>query len=150
MDNHYGQTEASIHVTVFHRHALLHLDGEESSENDPQIVTEHLFTISPDLRHYNHSVQGCRTNIVNYVKDNVYEVQLMHEWTDGCSAHYKSRHCMGDVSFSLPDFGFSTVRHYFETSHAKGPQDGTGANLKHKADMVVIQHETVIQNARCI
>ena len=145
---YYGQTQASIHVTVLHRHALPHVDGEESLEDDPRIVTEHLFTISPDLRHDHHSVQGCRTNVVNYLKDIGYKVQVMHEWTDGCSAQYKSRHCMGDVNFSLVDFGFPTVRNYFETSHAKGPQDGAGANLKHKADMAVIRRETVIQNAK--
>lgn len=55
---------------------------------------------------------------------------------------------MGDVSFSLLDFGFPTVRDYFETSNATGPQDGAGANLKHKADMAVIRRETVIQNAK--
>ena len=34
------------------------------------------------------------------------------------------------------------------TSHAKGPQDGAGANLKHKADMVVIKGKNeIIQNA---
>ena len=39
------------------------------------------------------------------------------------------------------------MRNYFETSHAKGPQDGAGANLKYKADMTVIRRQTVIQNA---
>lgn len=71
----------------------------------------------------------------------------MHEWTDGCAAQYKSCHCMGDLSFSVLDFGFRTVRNYFETSHAKGSQDGAGANLKHKADMAVIRRQVVIQNA---
>ena len=33
----------------------------------------------------------------------------MHEWRDGCSAHYKSRHCMGDVSYSVSDFGYPTI-----------------------------------------
>ena len=41
---------------------------------------------------------------------------------------------MGDVSFSVTDFGFFTIQNYYETSHTKGPQDGAGANLKHKAD----------------
>lgn len=143
---YYGQTQASVRVTVLHRHALPHIDNEESSEDDPQVITEHLFTISPDLRHDPHSVQGCRNKVVNYLKDIDYSVDIMHKWTDGCSAH-KSRHCMGDVSFSINDFGFPTVRNYFETSHGKGPQDGVGANLKHKADMAVIRHEVVIQNA---
>jgi len=54
---------------------------------------------------------------------------------------------MGDLSFSVPDFGFLTVRNYFKTSHAKGPQDGAGANLKHKADMAVLRCQIIIQNA---
>lgn len=68
----------------------------------------------------------------------------MHEFTDGYSAQYKSRHCIGDVSHSVVDFGFTTIRNYFETSHAKGPQDGAGANLKHKADMDVIKRQVSI------
>ena len=70
------------------------------------------------------------------------------KWMDGGLAQYKSRHCIGDVSFSVNDFRFPTVRNYFETSCAKRPQDGAGANLKHKADMAVIRGEAVIQNAR--
>ena len=48
---------------------------------------------------------------------------------------------MGDVAQSSPDFGYMTIRNFFETSHAKGPQDGAGANLKHKADMAVIKRQ---------
>ena len=70
-----------------------------------------------------------------------YDVKIMQEWTDGCSAQYKSRHCMGDVAQSSSDFGYMTIRNFFETSHAKGPQDGAGANQKHKADMAVIKRQ---------
>ena len=48
---YYGQTQASIHVTVLHRHSLAEVDGEESTLDSPKIVTEHLFVISPDLKH---------------------------------------------------------------------------------------------------
>ena len=48
---------------------------------------------------------------------------------------------MGDVAQSSSDFGYMTIRNFFETSHAKGPQDGAGANLKHKADMAVIKQQ---------
>ena len=54
---------------------------------------------------------------------------------------------MGDVSFSNADFGYRTICNYFESSHGKGPQDGTGANLKHKADMEIIKRNVIIQNA---
>jgi len=79
--------------------------------------------------------------VAQYLKLIDYKVKVMQEWTDGCSAQYKSRHCMGDVSFSETDFSFPTIRNYFETSHAKGPQDRAGANLKSKADMAVIRRQ---------
>ena len=50
-------------MTVLHRHAFLVIDGEESSEDDPQTDTEHLYVISPDLRHDHHSVKGCWNNV---------------------------------------------------------------------------------------
>ena len=43
---------------------------------------------------------------------------------------------------------YKTIRDYFETSHGKGPQDGAGANLKHKEDMEVIKRKAIIQNAK--
>ena len=42
---YYGQTQASIHVTILHRRTLSEIDGEESSQDDPCIVTEHLYVI---------------------------------------------------------------------------------------------------------
>jgi hypothetical protein len=51
---------------------------------------------------------------------------------------------MGDVAQSSSDFGYVTIRNYFETLHAKGPQDGAGANLKHKADMAVVKQQVNI------
>ena len=145
---YFSQTQVSVHVTVLHRHAVPDLDGETSTESDPVIVTEHLYVISPDVKHDSHSVHKCRELVAGYLKEIGYEVEVMHEWTDGCSAQYKSRHCMGDVSKSVRDFGFLTIRNFFETSHAKGPQDGAGANLKHQCDMAVIRRQVVIQNAK--
>lgn len=54
---------------------------------------------------------------------------------------------MGDISYSEEDFGFKTIQNYHETSHAKGPQDGAGANVKHKADMAVIKCQVIMRNA---
>ena len=86
--------------------------------------------------------------MAGYLKEIKYDVEVMNEWTTGCSAQYKSQHCMGDVSFSHSDFGYKTIHNYFETSNAKGHQDGTHANLKHKADMEVVKRKEVIQNAK--
>lgn len=144
---YFSQAQVSIHVTILHRHAVEHIDGLESSPEKREIVTEHLFVVSPDIKHDHDSVHECRGIIAEYLKEINCPVTVMHEWTDGCAAQYKSCHCMGDVSYSKVDFGFLTLRNYFETSHAKGPQDGAGANLKHKVDMAVIKHQVVVQNA---
>lgn len=55
---------------------------------------------------------------------------------------------MADITYSLTDFGFVTIRNYMETSHTKGPQDGAGANVKHKCDLEVIRGKVKIQNAK--
>ena len=144
---YFAQAQASIHVTILHRHKLVQEENGHKIIDSQETVTEHLFVISPDLKHDHDSVHECRSVVVDYLREIEYPLTVMHEWTDGCAAQYKSCHCMGDLSFSVADFGFLTVRNYFETSHAKGPQDGAGANLKHKVDMAVIRRQVVVQNA---
>ena len=45
---YFSQVQASIHITILHRHALLNIDGIESTEENPFVITEHIFVISPD------------------------------------------------------------------------------------------------------
>ena len=103
---YFGQNQASIHVTVLHRHALTNINGVQSSIDDPVLITEHIFVISPENLH---AVPQCRVLIADYLKRINYETKFMHEFTDGCSAQYKNRHCMGDVSYSANDFGYFTI-----------------------------------------
>ena len=95
---YYGQVQASIHVTILRRHALREIDGVKRTKEEPIDLSEHIFIISPDLKHDNHSVHQVRVFIDGYLKKIGYPSQVMHEWTDGCAAQYKSRHCMGDVA----------------------------------------------------
>ncbi|XP_031563965.1 uncharacterized protein LOC116299446 [Actinia tenebrosa] len=60
---YYGQVQVSIHVTVMHRHAIKEIDGEESTPDDPAVITEHLYVISPDTKHDSHSVHNCRSHL---------------------------------------------------------------------------------------
>ena len=39
-------------------------------------------------------------------------------------------------------------RNFFETSHAKGPQDAAGGFIKRQADIAVLRGITIIQNAK--
>ena len=119
--HYYSQSQTSIHATILHRRALKGQDGVESTIEDPVIITKNIFVISPDTKHDHHSVQQVRELVARYHKEIKCDVEAVHEWTDGCSAQYKSRHCMGDVLFSKADFGCRTIHNYFKTSHAKGP-----------------------------
>ncbi len=146
---YFAKSEASLHVTVLYRHAMEEFDGEQSTEENPIIIKEHIFTILDDKTHDNYAVQQIKLKIDSYLKNEVKcEIKMMHEWCDGCSAQYKSCHCMGDVSLSEKDFGYPTLRHYYETAHAKGEQDSAGAHVKQKCAMAVIRQEAVIRNAR--
>lgn len=73
---------------------------------------------------------------------------MMHEFIDGCAAQYKSRHCIGDLSCSLTDFGSPIQRNYFETSHFEGEQDAAGSHVKQKVSQAVLRRTATIASAR--
>ncbi|CAC5384777.1 unnamed protein product [Mytilus coruscus] len=140
--------EVSLHVTILHRHSVLEYDGKDSTAEEPNIVTEQFFVISPDQKHDHHYTHCVQNLVSEYLKSINCEISVMHEFTDGCSSQYKSRHCMGDVSYSCSDFGYAKIlRNYFETSHARGPQDAAGGFIKKQADLAVIRGTHVIQSS---
>ena len=49
-----------------------------------------------DLLHDSYAVQHIPTLIRYYPTNKIkYPVEFLHEFTDGCSAQYKSKHCTG-------------------------------------------------------
>lgn len=83
-------------------------------------------------------------------RDVKYNILKMHEFTDGCSAQYKSQHCFGDLSCSLADYGYLIQHNFFETSRAKGEQDAAGSHIKQKVSQAVLQRTATITNARSV
>lgn len=147
--NYFQRTEISIHVTILYRHAILEYDGQHSTAENPNIVTEQLFVISPDVQHDRHFTHHCQKLVSNYLKHISSDTKVMHEFTDGCSSQYKSRYCMGDVSTYFSAIGYSKIiRNFFETSHAKGPQDAAGGFIKRQADLAILRGTATIQNAQ--
>jgi hypothetical protein len=56
---------------------------------------------------------------------------------------------LDDLSFATTEYGYKVFhRHFFETSHAKGPQDAAGGFIKRQADIAVLRGNTIIQNAK--
>ena len=88
-------------------------------------------------------IQHIRTLIHNHLTNEIkYPVKFLHEFTDGCSTQYKSKHCMGShVLLSNKDLGYFTKRNCFETSHVKGEQDAAGAHIKRRTAMAVVRNK---------
>ena len=145
---YFDPNKVSIHVSIVYRHASLQIDGKESTEK-PELIKEHIFVLSDDSTQDYHFVHHSQKLIFDYItKELKLKVKKVHEFTDGCAGQYKSRHTFGDLSCSLADFGFQVDRHFFETSHAKGEQDAAGANIKQRATLAVLRHETSITSAK--
>jgi hypothetical protein len=90
---------------------------------------------SNDEKHDHHFTHYVQNQIAEYLRSISCDVDVMHELCDGCASQYKSRHCLGDLSNSFREFGYrKIVRNFFETAHAKGPQDAAGGFLKNQAD----------------
>ena len=146
--DYFQRKEVSLHVSIIHRHATLEKDGISSTEEDPVIIAEQFFTISEDLQHDQYITREVQRQIAKYLRSISYTTTVMHEFTDGCAQQYKSRHCLGDLSVCARELGYETVvRNYFETAHAKGPQDAAGGYVKAQADLAVTRGQVLIQNA---
>ena len=129
-------------------HAEESVDGKTSTDDDPQIVKEHLFVISDDDVKDYHSVYKAQELIVGYLENQLQiKINKLCEFTDGCAAQYKSRHC-SDLSCYLADYGYLVQRIFFKTSHAKGEQDADGPNVKQKVSQAVLRKTVVIRNAK--
>lgn len=141
--------KVSLHITILYRHAVEFVDGKTSTEDDPQMIKEHLFVISDDEVQDYHSVHKAQELVKSYLEEQLQmKINRLHEFTDGCAAQYKWRHCIGDLSCCLFDYGYQIQRSYFETSHAKGEQDAAGANVKQKVSQAVLRKTAVIRNPK--
>jgi hypothetical protein len=101
---------------------MLEYDGIDSNEENPNVITEHLYVINPDQQHDHIFVHKVWKQISEYLKKSIScDIASLHESTHGCPSKYKSRHCFGDISNNYAYFGYEVFsRNCFETSHAKG------------------------------
>ncbi|CAG2219783.1 unnamed protein product [Mytilus edulis] len=71
---YFQKIEVSLHVTLLYRHAILEVDGIESSVDNPVIFKEEFFVISEDdkrdqyFTHYKPKSTSCKRRIFRYVE----------------------------------------------------------------------------------
>ena len=97
---YFQRVEVSVHVTVLHRHAALETDGHDSTEDNPSIITEQFFVISPDPKHDHHFTHTAQGLVIDSLRSANSDFHTLHEFTDVCSAQYKSCHCIGSFFIS--------------------------------------------------
>jgi hypothetical protein len=76
-------------------------------------------------------------------------VKVIHEFTDECPVQYRSTNCFGLIKNICTEHDYDLfIRNYFETNHAKGPQDATGGFLKNHVDLAVYRGSEIIISIR--
>ena len=66
---YFSRVQPSIHITILHRHALINVDGIQSTDENPYVITEHLFVTSPDCKHDCHSVHSAQKLMNGYLDE---------------------------------------------------------------------------------
>ncbi|CAC5396610.1 unnamed protein product [Mytilus coruscus] len=146
---YFQKIEVSLHVTFLYRHAILEVDGIESSVDNPVIIKEEFFVISEDDKRDQYFTHYVKKSVSEYLHEISYTPKVMHEFNDGCATQYKSLHCFGHLATTFSDLGYdSIIRNFFETAHAKGAQDAAGGYIKREADFSVIRGRSSIQNGK--
>jgi hypothetical protein len=74
---YFQRTEYILHVTIIHKHAILEYDGLDSTDNFPEIITEHFFVISPDLQHDHNFTKCAQQQIKQYLDSISYELKII-------------------------------------------------------------------------
>jgi hypothetical protein len=139
---HWCINQVTVHPIVAYYHCK-HDDDDMS-----HIAQEALVIISEDLVHDYHAVHHFMQLAVEYLKDHR-GLQLKHtvQFTDGCSAQYKSKGPFADITFARDDHDMGIERNFFGSSHGKGPSDGVSGVVKTKVRNAVKSGEVVVNTA---
>ena len=139
-----SKNEAIFHLTLLCRH----FDGIESTEDNPVVMKKGIFVINEDDKPDQHFTVFVQLKIKEHLSSIGYQIEFIHEFTDGCPVQYKSRHCFGSLSLTACNLQCGIIRNFVKTSHAKGQQDAVGGFIERNADFAVLRLRTTIQSAK--
>ena len=76
-----------------------------------------------------------------------YHITKEIQFSDCCTAQYRSCESFADISLTFKNHGIKLERHHFESSQGKSAADGLGAIVKQAASKAVTRRSTKIRNA---
>jgi hypothetical protein len=113
---HWHTVQISLHIGIVYRHAVLAVDGVESTADNPIIVKDVFVFTSDDTTHDFHFVHEVQRVVYtdHYRKLGIVFTKV-NEWTDQCAGQYKCQNVYGDLAANWKsDFGIPIDRFYFE------------------------------------
>ncbi|CAH2086564.1 unnamed protein product [Euphydryas editha] len=76
------------------------------------------------------------------------KIKVVHIFSDGCAAQFKSRYNLYNICTAPEDFGVDITWSFFPTSHGKGAVDGIGAVVKRTLWISVKAREIILNTPR--
>ena len=112
------------------------------------IVRENLVFFSDELKHDYHAVHEFQMVGYTFLRQvrNI-DMNKIHEFSDGCSAQFKSGGPFTDISYASTDLGCVLERHFFGSRHGKNDSDGVSGVIKSSVRRAVIGRRCVVAKA---
>ena len=139
---HWYQMQVTLHPII------AYYKCNSTTCTDTSTVREAIDVITSDKVHDTHAVAHFMSKAVQHLKeDRKLKLQKLVQFSDGCSAQYKSRTTFTDISFGTEDLNIPVVqRHYFGSRHGKNPCDGEGGVVKCSVSRAVKSKPDIIVN----
>ena len=119
---YFGHTTFSLFT------ACCYLKTEENGE----LVKENVTITSEAPDHSRIAAFSCVNSVIDFVKNKYFELFreniVVHIWSDGCAAQFRSRYVFSLMTNFDPAYDISW--YYNERHHGKGPMDGIGGTVK--------------------
>ncbi|KAJ8309778.1 LOW QUALITY PROTEIN: hypothetical protein KUTeg_011643 [Tegillarca granosa] len=120
---HWGHSQVTIHPILCFYHC--------KTEHCSQICQDALIFVSDDVHYDAHAVAKFVKQANNHLQtERGIQTNKEIQFSDGCSAQYKSKTPFTDISFAYDDYRFPIQRPFYGSRHGKGPSDGAGAVVK--------------------
>ena len=117
---------------------------------EDKVQMESVVIISDDLQHDSNSVRKFTDVVMEHMKFEYPEKKLktVHRYSDNCSAQFKSRHTLRDISMFRQTYGCSLICNYGETSEFKNECDGIGDHVKTTIKHAIIRSDLVLTSSK--
>jgi hypothetical protein len=131
---HFAYRQITVHPVVCHYNCIT-CEG---------IVQEVCVCLTDDLVHDHQAVQAFTAKVLDHLRGKGIECKTCLQFTDGCSAHYRSKKPFMDLSQSESNLGCVINRNYFEKGHGKSLADGAIAVTKRVVRQAITSDDLVI------